>query len=410
MQHPRQVLIQSAFYGSINNAVQQICHKVNYRHNTRTHPWYGIAATNQIDRIGHPKTYAPQFCQIFRSIYSDEYMKIDSFRHKCVQKNLQLGNKNDLQTQLADSFSKNGIQNIFAQDLRNLIYLAETDCDLQQISDIIRAFVEDAYRLSANDKIEIISNFITQCKILKTVDIAKDIWNDKNVSIYKRKNMINKYYVILYDHGYYTEIIEDFERADIFKGDNSNCENATRPFKDRDTLVVFAALAKIGTENAFSKMTQLIKEEHIVFPRQLSLYSWLAVKLKKHGLANDAISKLKPGPLRTNIRLDNFIEAGRTKEAILMLRSEMRPACNNELNPHWYMLSSHVIKKLAEAVQEQNNSELTKDLVRICHDLDLYGKITESSLEDLVFKPVKFRPESTRQKKNYGKNVNLGND
>ena len=186
MQHPRQVLIQSAFYGSINNAVQQICHKVNYRHNTRTHPWYGIAATNQIDRIGHPKTYAPQFCQIFISIYSDEYMKIDSFRHKCVQKNLQLGNKNDLQTQLADSFSKNGIQNIFAEDLRNLIYLAETDCDLQQISDIIRAFVEDAHRLSANDKIEIISNFITQCKILKTVDIAKDIWNDKNVSIYKK--------------------------------------------------------------------------------------------------------------------------------------------------------------------------------------------------------------------------------
>ena len=392
MQYLRPVLTKPAFYGTTNNAFQQMCHiKRNYGHDTSIHPWFGVAATNQTDGICHQKKYSPQFFQIVRSIYTNEHIKIDNFRSMCIRKNLKqgLGNKDELQTQLSESFSKYGIQNIFAEDLNNLIYAAENDCDLQQISDIIQAFLEDAYRLSAKEKIAVLSNFISQCKILNSVDIAKNIWKHKDVSIYKSKTMIKKYHMLLYDHEHYSEIIEDFERDSNLEDNNSNFKNATKSFKERDALIVFAALAKLGTEDALSKMTQIVNEERfVVTGRSRCLYSLLGLKLKKHGLAYDAISKNEPSFLRSNLKLAILIEVGRLDEAILLLRSELRPPYGAGSNPRWYRLSFHIIKKLTEAVKEKNNSELTKDLVMICQDLDSHGDITDSSLEDLVFEPI----------------------
>ena len=70
-------------------------------------------------------------------------------------------------------------------------------------------------------------------------------------------------------------------------------------------------------------------------------------------------------------------------------------------------LNYETVKTLSEAVKNEENSELTKDLVAICQVLDTKGNLIEVSLEEMVLGPIstRNRPTVEQRRKKKGSEV-----
>ena len=375
------------------------------------------------------KSYKPPICfvpfdsmaQLYQpklNIFTDSFLEIDTFQETCKRQKLQVRDGYSLRVRLHKCFTNSGIQKIFADDLENLIYVAMDESHLQFIADIILAFMADKHRLLASEKKRIFSLFISQCKVLNAKDLAQVIWQDKSMEMYKSKVAHMKYYMMLYEHEEYHAIVQDFE----------NHHTANPNQRDRISILVLAALCRMGTDDALSKMPKIInldKEEEFLesgkdFGRYLSqaksrslfIHAFLALKLKKYGLSYDILRHPDiTDSIAVNIKVSILTELGRINEALLLLQTHLELYDNsahkferekeNE-NPKKYgkiKIVYDVMKRLTEAVKDENNAELSKDLVSICHDLDSKAKLLNGSLEDIVLTPINSSQNLSRRER-----------
>ena len=350
-----------------------------------------------------------------RNIFTDQFLDIDRFKEHCNQKRLKLGDTAQLWKRVQESFNKTGIQNIFYEDVENLMFTTLDESHLQIATKIILAFMEDDYRLLPKEKERLLSMLIAQCKILHSKDLAHQIWQNKHTQMYKRKNMFQRYYMLLYENEDYSRIVEDFEER---------CASISFESTSELSLVrtiVMASLCKIGTEDALSKMTKLmdgsvIRNDDLTQSndkniRSGCIYAWLAFKLKKYGMAHDILtrsygqSRIQFSVLALNMKLSILTETGRLNEALILLRaalasiSRIEPGTESGAKRLIFQgkinLNYETVKTLSEAVKNEENSELTKDLVAICQVLDTKGNLIEVSLEEMVLGPISTRNRPT---------------
>jgi len=204
------------------------------------------------------------------------------------------------------------------------------------------------------------------------------------------------YYTTLYNHGKFKDIIEDYDK--MTNQEQRNMEPLS--------LIVTAALGRMGTKEALHQMCSMVKNTSLnpgFKARSIALCSYVAYNLKELGLAFDLCNSWRQNSRKviTNVKLAILIEAGKLEEATMFLKSLKT---NDSAKKRTAFLCFETMKKYTDAVKESNNEELTKDAISVCEMLDKY--LMELKLEEMVFEPInifrqkeeKGRPSNEKQK------------
>ena len=322
--------------------------------------------------------------QIKRNIFDDRQVGMPPLNMRAVKAKLLVSDVEGLRNSVENSFLKSGIDNIFIEELRNVTLFVETENHLANIYPIVVAFFKASDRGSVEEKVEILSQFMTICCTHQSIDLARNIWNLEETKNYRHKQTYIRYYTLLYRLESYEEIVRDFEMS----------HDITIIREHLGFLLVVAALCKIGNQGALSKLSELISSSQGSFPmkqtRSVCMYAWLAMKFENYGLAYDLINKCKPTSLTDNVQLSILTEAGRVKDALLRLRMILkeRAKYNNrskeEINT--FRINFETMKKLTDKVKNEGNENLTKDFVLLCQEFDSQAEVVDESLEEMVFR------------------------
>ena len=380
-----------------------------------------------------PQTGSSHRLQIKRNLLSGYDHSLEDFRKYVERKKLLVHDVDELRNFVDSSFSKSGIKNIFMEELRNVLELSDTENHLSNIFPVIVEFFKDNYRLSVEEKTELLSLFIAQSIIHQSIALARSIWNLEDAKNYKSISAYKKYYTFLYEQEYYEEIVRDFER-DI---------GTKFEMKNSSFVVVVAALCKIGNESALDKLSELMCSNkfsldrretgadnekigsedslhklsesissskggfHREETRSVCMYAWLALKLENYGLAYDIMNKCAvKTSLTQNILLSIFTESGRLNDAMLCLRTNLKDRDHRfhsvrfKTNVNTFRINFETMKKLTDKIKNQGNENLTKEFVLLCRDLDESAHMPDGSLEDMLFSITEDKYSFIRKKRN----------
>ena len=309
------------------------------------------------------------FCSI-ESLFSDSYVS-EQWRQK-------LGNVNEIRDSIQSKFGESGIKLLVLEDLITFIGLADNKNHLKTSADIIQHFFEEEYRVDASNRNRIISSFMKRCCKLNEVETAQDFWNQGHVEFsQKGKSTHIYYYTTLYNNGKYNDIVDDYNKMSDQEKRNM----------DPLSLIVTAALGRMGTKEALNQMCHLVKKGSLnpgFTARSIALCSYVAYNLKELGLAFDLCNSWRTSRKEiTNVKLAILIEAGKLKEATMFLKSLKTKDCAEKRKA---FISFETMKKYSDAVKQSNDEKLIKDAINLCEEFDKF--LIDSKLEEIVFERV----------------------
>jgi len=221
--------------------------------------------------------------------------------------------------------------------------------------------------------------------------MAKRLWNQKYLDLYKGKWLNIFYYSWLFENGNYIEIVDDY----------SKIPDETKVNLEPLSLVIIAALAKIETKEAFDQMCIIRdKLKYGNQTRSIIFSSWVAYKLRNYGLAYDLLARSNVNSSRqrgftiiNNMKLAILVELGKINEATILLRKILKDANDN---PRLRITICHdTMKKYTDAIRKTNEEHLKKDAIHICQELDSEANL-EFSLEEMIFRKVKIAKDGDK--------------
>ena len=327
------------------------------------------------------------FCSM-ESLFSDAYVS-EEWRQR-------LGNVNEMRDSIQAKFGESGIKQLVLEDLMTFIGIADNKDNLKMAADMIQHFFEEEYRVDAPNRSHIISSFVKRCCKLNELETAQDFWNQSHVDFsQKGKSTHVYYYTTLYNHGKFNDIVEDYNKM-------SNQEQRNM---EPLSLIVTAALGRMGTKEALHQMCYMVKNTSLnsgFKTRSIVLSSYVAYNLKELGLAFDLCNSWRQNSPKviTNVKLAILIEAGKLEEATMFLKSLKT---KDSAEKRTAFICFETMKKYTDAVKESNDEKLTKDAINVCEELDKY--LMELKLEEMVFEPMnifskkeKDRPSNRKQR------------
>ena len=315
------------------------------------------------------------------SLFSDSYVS-EEWRQR-------LGNVNEMRDSIQAKFGESGIKQLVLEDLMNLIGIADNKDHLKMAADMIQHFFEEEYRVDAPNRNRIISSFVKRCCKLNELETAQDFWNQSHVEFsQKGKSTHVYYYTILYNHGKFEDIIEDYDK--MTNQEQRNMEPLS--------LIVTAALGRMGTKEALNHMCHLVKKGSLTpgfKAKSIALCSYVAYNLKELGLAFDLCNSWRTSRKVeiTNVKLAILIEAGKLKEATMFLKSLKTKDCAEKRKA---FISFETMKKYTDAVKESNDEKLIKDAINLGEELDKF--LIDSKLEEIVFERVHILSKEEKDK------------
>ena len=343
-----------------------------------------------------------------RNIYSLEDLTKDKCKH-LERVKARLDNISEMRESIETNFRESGISKLFNRDLENLLLIAENKNHLEVVADIMGAFFEDDYRLSASQKTSHIHDFLHVCHRLNEIDTAKEFWNQNNVDKLAGKWTTIFYFSYLFENGHYKVIIEDYKKL------SEQAKDDLEPL----SVIVLAALAKIETKEVIKQMFDILDKrykEHSINNKNLSasLCSWVAYKLKNFGLAYDTLtSRLdenfsynyefkgvndEVNNRGVNMKLAILLEVEKIDEVTIFLRKLLKFA--NDYPNRKIIICFDIMKKYTDAIKKRNDQEFTSNAVQICQELDAKTDLSDLQLEELVFAKQKIHrsPKSNDDK------------
>jgi len=314
------------------------------------------------------------------SLFSDFYLE--------EEWKLKLGNINEMRDNIEAKYRKSGVKQLVVADLRNFIGIADNKDHLKTAADMIHHFFEEEYRIDAYYRTRIISLFLLRSSKLNELEIAQDFWNQSHVvSCQKGRKAYLIYYTSLYNNGNYNDLVEEYKK--MSDQEKLNMEPLS--------LIVIAALGRMGTKEALNQMCHLVKKGSLnpgFTARSIALCSYVAYNLKELGLAFDLCDSCKTSRKAiTNVKLAILIEAGKLKEATMFLKSLKTKDCAEKRKA---FISFETMKKYTDAVKESNDEKLIKDAINLCEELDKFQ--IDSKLEEIVFERVHILSKEEKDK------------
>jgi len=318
-----------------------------------------------------------------RNYFSNTYLNLDVTMASINQERLLVSDPVSLKKSVQANFDKNGIKNIFSEDIVKLLALSDSPNDLDLALELLKASVQEDLRFVdfSGDLQSYVTRYFEVCHIQNLPEDATRAWNDpdlKSTSILLNTRGISKlYFNLLFKNGQYTDIIDIFE--------------ASRP-NDRDvTTLTLLACYKVGTEQSLKKGLDILAEarrakmgERLFYVRGQMAISWLAYCLQEYRLAYDLIVRLESNTrslVLQTIKLMVLSDSGRLREAVTYLRTDYLGRLSRRRR---CTVCYCAISNLMERVRESDDKELFQELMEVIKMLDNVAVVVNDTVDDLL--------------------------
>ena len=118
-----------------------------------------------------------------RNYFSDTYLNLDVTMASINQERLLVSDPASLKKSVQANFDKNGIKNIFSEDIVKLLALSDSPNDLDLALELLKASVQEDLRFVdfSGDLQSYVTRYFEVCHIQNLPEDATRAWNDPDL-------------------------------------------------------------------------------------------------------------------------------------------------------------------------------------------------------------------------------------
>ncbi len=140
-----------------------------------------------------------------RSVFSDSYLGVDVFVRNSNRLKLTMANEEGFRTKIRETFETSQLNDLFTEDLSNLIEVCDNEGDARVAADILKYAIGDNTRTIGKLPV-LMSRFFLMCKHKNFMSVARETWQDPVVAasglLCKRSARV-RYFALLYQNKLY---------------------------------------------------------------------------------------------------------------------------------------------------------------------------------------------------------------
>jgi len=334
----------------------------------------------------------PTICN--RSFYED-YYNLELVKELGEKAQSQMKNPEAFKKSVTKNFHESGLKNIFLTEIDQYLKLAQSKDEMKEAVNILVALMNNELPFDAEEFQKLLIYFLKKCYSFSAVDEAKQLWSTNllRFSNNTNSNLMRLYLDILYSHGRYEDVIDEFDKSNFLFNNN------VKGLQSLD-LVSFSCF-KIGTRESLKKNIQEVlplyqgkfESDRLV----LQFTAMHAFKLEEYAVAMMYVQKLKENtrfvhPFHIDLEMMILIKTGKLEEAFTMFRANHM----SRMNGQGYILSPIVVELVKELRNHEDGGHLLKEMLTLVGTIDSQNpeQVINCSLEDML--PKKKSPEKKK--------------
>lgn len=343
-----------------------------------------------------------------RSLYTDVALgisKLDKLRESKSQ--LFAGPTKDRYIErLSDYLKANDAESIYKDDLVNLIGIAADEKDLDLIEQVVIKSCARTTPFMQGWGALVMRLYYKMKQLDRAYENVKDV--EKFGNFFNLRSCYKVMMTMLYDAGRYDAVLEIFhlsqERLKPSENRDLGEDEMGGPERDLCTIA-FAALARMNNQEALEQAEALYNKLNTnsrgLGLRPASFFAYIACSNDKPKLALNLISNT---PNRNYIslrelKIASLIKLGRYEDILLQLReyvSNIKRESNLLLKSTYGIIQKNLDKIEDPAIRQELNDLMI--------EIKENGHVAETTIEELLFKPIDQDRLPFRVNKNFGFN------
>lgn len=342
-----------------------------------------------------------------RNLYTDNALGISKLDRLRTQKNeLFMGSSRDRYIERLSNYLKSGdVESIYKDDLVNLIGIANDEHDLDLIEQIVTKSDPKTSPFYQGWGALLMRLYYKMNQLERAYTNMRDV--ERFGEFFNLRSCYKVLMSMLYDAERYDDVLEVFRLSQerLRHGESQALDqNDEEVGVERDLCAVaFAALAKINNQDALKQAEELYNKlsagSRTLGLRPASFFAYIACSNDQPKLALNLISNT---PNRNYISLRelkivSLIKLGRHEDILLQLREYV----SNIKREHNLLLMStyDIIHANISHIQDESvRQELNDLLVEIKEN----GHVSDTTIEELLFKPIDQERPPVRVNTNFG--------
>ena len=340
-----------------------------------------------------------------RNIFTKEYLGLIILKGIEKEAHAKAGkNVTKIKERMMKTYSQDGIKGLTKNEIFNFIHLVDGEKDMADLCRILEEYFANTTPDPKN-KEKILSSAIGTCHLRSDLKYSRIMSQGAFFQTFDKNPLaILMHFQLLYDHGHHQELVDKFEKMSK---------------KVKETVIVMAALCRIGTPEAYKKATEIAKDKKLMPEegRTKVLFAWFSIQMGHYDIAIETLNKTKTpskvsekrksfkvsSKISSNVYLFALVKSGKVDTCL----SEMAKLNNTKFG-FTPVYPSELIQEIKEAVKDdekliQTYKEVNKDLL-YCYSTEKYGtlnrkhrveekgKVENSTVEELVFCPIDQSP------------------
>ncbi|EFA06421.2 pentatricopeptide repeat-containing protein 2, mitochondrial [Tribolium castaneum] len=324
-----------------------------------------------------------------RFLYAKATLGLDGFAEQSKQIHQQMENIAGKFREKMTTYSSEDSQNmIFTEDLKNMVYMAESDADVELVVKMTKKFNSQNKELRFGNFVfgpVIMRMFYTHNK----ADLALECFKAPEFDgIFDQLITYQILLDLLYENGKYQEILDTFE---VIKG--RQLEGTKYP--RNSVVLVMAACYKMNSkesvEYALKFWNELRGAGHFPMRRATTFCAGLALNQGMPEAALEIISNVRNPNYVTirNIKARALSEIGRLDDVITILKSVISDDRPGEVA---HTFNRDVLEAIKAKVLEADNPEISAEFNRLEKLFEKEGHITNETLDQHLCSEIQKPP------------------
>ncbi|XP_068895449.1 pentatricopeptide repeat-containing protein 2, mitochondrial-like [Tenebrio molitor] len=349
----------------------------------------------------------PILSQLTRNLYAKTTLGIENFIEQKQHIMRQMENIEERFREKMNTYSEEEAQGmIFTEDLKNMIYLAKNDGDLDLV-------IKMAKKFNAQNKQLRFGNFVFGPVLMRMFhlhnkpDLAIECFKSPQLTGFFDQLITYQIFLdLLYENGKYEDILS---MCQLIK--KRQLESAKYP---RNVIVLtMAACYKINTDESLKYALDLWKElrdaGHFPMRRATTFCAGLCLNRGKPEVALEMLSDVRKPNYVTirNIKAQAFAQLGRLEEAIVLLKSVISEDEPGQIS---HTFSKDVVEAVKSVVSNTDNPEMTLEFSKLENLLVKEGHISDTTLDEHLCSEIQRPPIMNNRQQNrfsrYDSNTN----
>lgn len=326
-----------------------------------------------------------------RHLFTDEVLGIDKLNKLRQSKSNFYGAAGERYiNRLKEYLQRGETKSIFAEDLHNLIGLANSEEQYDLLEELALLMKSESHINLAYAGVNIMRLYLCKGQVNRAFRNIKDY--EKFGSLFSLMSSYQIVMTMLFREGRYQDLLEVFQ----ISRQRLTLEGDKPP--RRLAVIAFAAYAKIGTEEALEEAERLFSEDESNLILKKKVVSFLAYTCYKLGRYTDSLNWL------TQVAQSRYVTNREIKALSLAhlkrfedLDFHLRGTMNN-IQPTFTLLTRSTFNEVQSCLGDVEDSNLRESLSDILIQAESDGLINDqSSLEELIFNPIVPRDPNQQQ-------------